>query len=128
MASKQIDKRLEAEKQACIWMQAGVVRRKFCRINYQCAACRYDMSLKRVANENRILLQQGITPAGKRAEIVPWRDRLRELPTWKQPCVHSMKQHIEFRTCTAEPGVASYLVKPLHIDELVAKINEVMKP
>jgi glycine cleavage system H lipoate-binding protein len=29
-----------------------------------------------------------------------WKDKLRELPVWKQPCLHHMIGHIEFRSCT----------------------------
>jgi len=33
----------------------------------------------------------------------------------------------DFKVCTSEQGVAFYLVKPLDIDVLVEKMNEVMK-
>lgn len=33
----------------------------------------------------------------------------------------------DFKTCTAEPEVAHYLIKPLDIELLVEKINEVLK-
>ncbi|MFH1998478.1 MAG: response regulator [Planctomycetota bacterium] len=32
----------------------------------------------------------------------------------------------DFRTCIAEPGVTHYLIKPLDIEVLTAKMNEVM--
>ena len=84
----------------CIWMQAGVVQRKFCAIDYHCEACRYDRALRRTARENSQLRQQGKIPQGKSGRIVYWKERLRELPTWKQPCLHHMKGRIEFRACT----------------------------
>jgi len=84
----------------CIWMQAGVVLRKFCAIDYHCEACRFDRALRRTARRNQRLRQQGQVPEGKRGRIVYWKDRLRELPAWKQPCLHHMKGRIEFRTCT----------------------------
>ena len=110
----------------CIWMQAGVVRRKFCRINYQCAACRFDRTLKRVADENQKLRQQGITPSGRRAEIVPWKNRLRELPTWKQPCLHSMKQKIEFRACTNDYSCSDCDFDQFFYDQFT--VHAVVKP
>jgi len=85
---------------ACIWMQAGVVRRKYCEIDYHCEACRFDRALRRTARENSQLRQQGGIPQGKSGRIVYWKDRLRDLPAWKQPCLHHMKGRIDFRACT----------------------------
>ena len=85
---------------SCIWMQAGVVRHKFCDIDYQCEACRFDRALRRTARENSRLRQPGEIPQGKSGRIVYWKDRLRELPAWKQPCLHHMKGRIDFRACT----------------------------
>ncbi|MBW2582659.1 MAG: glycine cleavage system protein H [Deltaproteobacteria bacterium] len=84
----------------CIWMQAGVARQKFCNIDYQCEACRFDRALRRTARENSRLRQLGEFPPGKSGRIVYWKDRLRELPAWKQPCLHHMKGRIDFRACT----------------------------
>jgi len=81
-------------------MQAGVVRRKYCEIDYHCEACRFDRALRRTARENSQLRQQGGIPQGKSGRIVYWKDRLRDLPAWKQPCLHHMKERIEFRACT----------------------------
>ena len=69
----------------CIWMQAGIVPHKFCRLKYQCAACAYDRAMRRTAAENKSLKEQGKMPKGKRGRIVFWKDKLRELPAWKQP-------------------------------------------
>lgn len=84
----------------CIWMQAGVVRRKYCEIDFHCEACRFDRAMRRTARENNQLRQQGGIPQGKSGRIVYWKDRLRDLPAWKQPCLHHMKGRIEFRACT----------------------------
>jgi glycine cleavage system H lipoate-binding protein len=81
-------------------MQAGVVRRKFCEIDYHCEACRFDRALRRTARENSRLSQKDEISKGKSGGIVYWKDRLRELPTWKQPCLHHMKGRIDFRACT----------------------------
>jgi glycine cleavage system H lipoate-binding protein len=77
-----------------------VVARKECRINYECPACRFDRALGRTARENRMLKEQGELPPGKRGRIVSWKAKLRELQSWKRPCLHSMKQRIAFRACT----------------------------
>jgi len=84
----------------CIWKQAGVVHQKNCEIDYHCEACRFDHALRRVARENSELKQQGGKQKGHRGKIVFWKDRLRELPQWKRPCLHHMKRRIDFRTCT----------------------------
>ncbi len=81
-------------------MQAGVVRRKYCEIDFHCEACRFDRAMRRTARENNQLRQQGGIPQGKSGRIVYWKDRLRDLPAWKQPCLHHMKGRIEFRACT----------------------------
>jgi glycine cleavage system H lipoate-binding protein len=81
-------------------MQAGVVPHKFCRLEYRCAVCAYDRALRRAAAENKQIRENGRIPKGKRGRIVFWKDKLRENPAWKQPCLHHMIGHIEFRACT----------------------------
>jgi glycine cleavage system H lipoate-binding protein len=81
-------------------MQAGVVRRKNCEVDFHCEACRFDRAMRRTARENSQLRQKGEIPRGKSGRIVYWKDRLRDLPAWKQPCLHHMKGRIEFRACT----------------------------
>jgi glycine cleavage system H lipoate-binding protein len=89
-----------ADHPPCIWLQAGVVPHKFCRLEYHCAACAYDRAMRRTAAENKQIREKGRIPKGKRGRIVFWKDKLRELPAWKQPCLHHMIGHIEFRACT----------------------------
>ena len=84
----------------CIWMQAGVVRRRLCRHGYDCIACRFDRALRCAARENRQIRDQGRVPSGNQGKIVFWKDRLRDLPPTKRPCVHHMKGKIAFRACT----------------------------
>ena len=84
----------------CLWMQAGIVSRKFCKRDYQCYGCPFERALKRVADQNSRCKQNGTPLAGKRGAIVSWKDRLRTLPPWKQPCLHHMKGRIDFRACT----------------------------
>ncbi len=86
----------------CVWMQAGVVRRKDCRIDYECTACRFDSVLRRVAAENQQTLEEGRTPAGKRGKIIFWHEKLKALPPSKRPCIHHMKRRIDFRACNQE--------------------------
>ena len=100
MNSTRIEREAKSNRSPCIWMQAAVVRRKACEIDYQCESCRFDRALGRVARENWKLRQQGKASTGKRRKIVFWKDRLRALSTRQQPCLHHMKRRIDFRTCT----------------------------
>lgn len=76
-------KRKDAAK-PCIWMQAGVVRKKECPREYQCLICPYDRALRRTAAAG------GLTH---------WKDEMRKLPREKRPCIHSMKGEMEFKAC-----------------------------
>lgn len=88
--------------EACIWQQAGVVRAKRCRNAYDCTACRFDRALRRTAQENLQRRREGEVLAGRRGEIVFWKEKLNERPAWRRPCLHHMKGRIEFRACTNE--------------------------
>jgi glycine cleavage system H lipoate-binding protein len=86
----------------CLWMQAGVVARKFCDSNYNCSPCSFDRAMRRVALQNKKLKEQGEALKGKKGKIVFWKDRLKELLPSRRPCLHHMKGRIEFRACTHE--------------------------
>jgi len=86
----------------CIWMQAGVVKHKACALAYECAECRFDLALRRIANENRTRRLQGEPPRGRRGAIVFWQERLKLLPQWQRPCLHHLKGRIAFRACTQD--------------------------
>jgi glycine cleavage system H lipoate-binding protein len=58
--------------------------------------------MRRVADENRKLMEQGGIPRGKRGRIVFWKEKLKEQPLGKRPCIHHMKERIDFRVCTNE--------------------------
>ena len=102
MGSIRLDNRLINKRNPCIWMQAGVVHSRFCNSGYNCIECRFDRAMRRVSDENRKLKEQGRTPKGRRGKIVFWKERLKELPPWKRPCIHHMKGCINFRACTNE--------------------------
>ena len=100
MNSAQSKDKRQRSLSPCVWKQAGVVRHKNCEIDYHCEACRFDRALRREARLNSELKHQGKKQKGHRGRIVFWKDRLRELPQSKRPCLHHMKQRIDFRTCT----------------------------
>lgn len=95
------------EPDACIWMQAGVVKRRICLIGYDCAACRYDSVLDRESRRNQMRRRRGETPAGRRGAIVSWKERLRSLPPALRPCVHHLKGRIAFRACNRDYDCAA---------------------
>ncbi|MDH3573306.1 MAG: glycine cleavage system protein H [Desulfobacteraceae bacterium] len=102
MGSTRRENQSPEKNHPCLWMQAGVVHRKFCDIDYDCSPCRFDRIMRQAAIQNKKLKEEGKTPKGKKAEIVFWKDRLKELPTNQRPCLHHMKGRIDFRACTHE--------------------------
>lgn len=96
---KTIANRPEKRTGPCIWMQAEVVDRKFCKHGYECIDCRFDRIMHRTAGENMRIRQAGGKVRGKRARIVFWKDNLRKLSPWRRPCLHHMKGRIGFRAC-----------------------------
>lgn len=86
----------------CVWMQAGAVRKKECRLSYQCHECRFDRALRKAAKENYRRRDNGEPLLSRREQLVFWKDILRRRPPWKQPCIHHMKGRIDFRVCTHE--------------------------
>ncbi len=83
----------------CLWMQAGVVKIKSCKLDYHCRECRYDRVMTAIAHENQALRKDGRIPRGNRGRIVLWQEKLRSKPLSKRPCVHYMRGRIGFRIC-----------------------------
>ena len=126
MISTRMEDKRSLTPTACIWMQAGVVPKKFCRLEYQCATCAYDRAMRRIATENPQLKEKGKIPEGKRGRIVFWKDKLRELPAWKQPCLHHMIGHIDFRACTHDYQCANCEFDQYFSDQLA--VHAVVHP
>ncbi len=83
----------------CLWMQAGVVPKKYCPMDFSCTGCRFDRALNRVCRLNQHLLNQGKMPSGKKGSLMFWQDRLKKMPLAKRPCIHHMKGKISFKSC-----------------------------
>jgi glycine cleavage system H lipoate-binding protein len=107
-------------------MQAGVVDKKECRWDYDCPGCRFDRNMVRTAEENNKLRQGGTTPKGKRGEIIPWKNKLLLLPASRRPCLHHMKQRINFRACTHEYRCGSCDFDQFFHDEF--SVHAVVRP
>ena len=95
----------------CVWMQAGVVRHKDCPREYQCLVCPYDRALRRTAEEGR---------------LPHWKDRMRNLPRDKRPCVHSMKGEMEFKACSEDYNCPSCGFD--HYFEALYRVNASVNP
>ena len=102
MNSTRLEQTPHKNNSPCVWMQAGIVRRKDCRIDYDCTSCRFDTVMRRVAAENQQIREEGRTPAGRRGNIIFWHEKLRALPLAKRPCIHHMKRRIDFRACNQD--------------------------
>jgi glycine cleavage system H lipoate-binding protein len=100
MASIDKKSKRSDDQDRCLWMQAGVVRHRYCSLGYNCPECRLDRVLRNVADENRVLRAAGQGRPGRRGSIICWRDKMKALPQTRQPCVHHMKGRIDFRSCT----------------------------
>ncbi|MBW2064064.1 MAG: glycine cleavage system protein H [Deltaproteobacteria bacterium] len=86
----------------CLWMQAGVVKKKYCLKEYYCPSCRFDFVMHRTARQNRRIREEGGHPVGKAGRIVSWKDKLLSIPRVRRPCVHHLKGRIDFMTCNQE--------------------------
>ncbi len=71
-------------KNPCIWMQAGVVKRKSCTNYFDCTTCAYDKAMMKKAKEGK---------------IISWQDALRKLSPTDRVCRHTLTQRIPYRLC-----------------------------
>lgn len=83
----------------CLWMQAGVVRSKYCRTFYDCTTCHLDKTMTNKADANKNIAGKSNVKGEKRNKIVYWMEKLKEMPVSKRPCIHHMKGRIDFRSC-----------------------------
>jgi glycine cleavage system H lipoate-binding protein len=107
-------------------MQAGVVKNKACRRNYDCTGCRFDRALRQLAEKNRELIANGNPAPGRKGKIVYWADKLKERPAHRRPCLHHMKKRIGFRSCTND-----YLCSNCEFDQYFQDqymVHAVLKP
>ncbi len=68
----------------CIWMQAGVVKRKSCTNFYDCVTCKYDKAMQKKARE------------GKHPS---WQDAMRMREPMGRICRHTLTNRIPHRLC-----------------------------
>ena len=83
----------------CIWMQAGVVKYKLCDHNYDCNTCPFDQAMTKTAERNIALRQAGKPAPGKKGEIIPWQDKMRQRAGLDQKCRHMLTGRIPAYFC-----------------------------
>ncbi|WP_300463305.1 glycine cleavage system protein H [Desulfobacula sp.] len=111
---------------ACLWMQAGVVKKKHCYKDFLCMDCRFDRALTKVCRANETLKNQGNAVEGKQRGFVFWEERLRKLPPAQRPCIHHMKGHIGFKNCPKSYQCADCEFDQYFQDQF--KVHTVLKP
>jgi len=94
--------KIKTDLNPCLWMQAGVVRNKYCRNSYDCTTCHFDRAMFRAAEENMVIAEKEKRSGSKRQKIVFWIEKLKGLPHSKRPCIHYMKGRIDFKNCSNE--------------------------
>ena len=77
------DKKAKAAN-ACLWMQAGVVKFKNCDNYYDCTTCKYDHAMGQKAAKGKQL---------------SWQEAMRLRPDMDRICRHSLTQRIDTRIC-----------------------------
>lgn len=110
----------------CLWTQAGVVLKKKCHKDFACIGCRFEKALAGVCRNNEMLKEKGLTPKGKKAGFVYWTDRLAKMPPAGRPCIHHMKGHIGFKTCSKAYHCIDCEFEQYFYDQF--KVHTVLKP
>ncbi len=88
-----------AKEDECIWMEAGVIDFKLCNNHYNCHSCSFDKAMKETANKNAAARARGVEPAGKKAGIIPWQERMRARQGAERVCRHSLTGRAPTRLC-----------------------------
>jgi glycine cleavage system H lipoate-binding protein len=68
----------------CLWMQAGVVKKKDCNHYYDCATCKYDAGMLK------------LTATGRH---ISWQDAMRKHDSLDRTCRHTMTGRADHRAC-----------------------------
>lgn len=83
----------------CIWMEAQVIDYKLCNNHYSCYTCAFDKAMKETADRNALSRMEGISPAGKKAHIVSWQERMKKSSGLNRKCRHSLTGRAPVRLC-----------------------------
>jgi len=86
-------------EEKCIWMEAGVIDYKLCNHSYNCHTCPFDRAMKETADRNVQARLEGLEPQGKKAKIIPWKERMKKRPGLRRKCWHTLTGRAPFRLC-----------------------------
>lgn len=68
----------------CLWMQAGVVKFKDCKNNFDCITCKYDKAM---------------AVKSAKGKQMTWQDSMRRFDGMNRTCRHTLTNRIEGRIC-----------------------------
>lgn len=91
--------KIPQETRHCIWMEAGVVKYKLCDHNYDCNTCPFDAAMAKTAQRNIALRRAGVQPEGKKGEIIPWQEKMRQRGGLQQKCRHMLTGRVPAYFC-----------------------------
>lgn len=91
--------RTQDQKKKCVWMEAGVIDYKICDNNFDCNSCHFDRSMTQTAEANLALRKAGRLPRGKKGQIIPWQDKMRQRSGLQQECRHMLTQRVPAYFC-----------------------------
>lgn len=80
-------------KKYCIWMEAGVIDFKVCDHDFDCSTCEFDRAMTESAAHHLARRQLVKKPIVRKAEVVPWEDKMRQRFGGRQKC-HLMKTSV----------------------------------
>ena len=83
----------------CIWMEAGVIDYKLCNNYNDCHSCTFDKAMRATADKNAQARVQGLEPKGKKAQIVPWQEKMQKRTYLQRKCRHYLTGRAPFRLC-----------------------------
>jgi glycine cleavage system H lipoate-binding protein len=86
-------------KQHCVWMEAGVIDYKICDNSYDCTTCSFDRAMQQTASANLARRRAGQTPPGKKGQIIPWQEKLRQRSGLQQQCRHMLTKRVPAYFC-----------------------------
>lgn len=80
-------------KKPCIWMEAGVIDFKICNKNFDCANCELDRAMTEAATDNLARRQADQQPRAKKANAVPWEEKMHQRFGEQQKCQLMKTRH-----------------------------------
>ena len=84
---------------SCVWTKGGIAETIFCELDFRCDKCQLDRDLWAAAEKNRKYRRENGVMGDQSKDVAFSRDRLRQLPVGKRPCIHYANGYIDYRAC-----------------------------